>query len=105
MERPDGTLAPEEYAEPRCLLCEDPYGAAPRVKSIPQQRVIAKMDEYMAHSDYEGARRHLEYWLEEARLGGDERGDLMIRNELSGISAKRATAKRPWNTPPRRSIC
>ena len=84
MERPDGTLAPEDYAEPRCLLCEDPYGAAPKVKSIPQGRVIEKMDEYMARRDYDGARRHLEYWLEEARLGGDKRGELLVRNELVG---------------------
>ena len=28
--------------------------------------------------------RHLLYWLEEAKLGGDRRGELMIRNELIG---------------------
>ena len=70
--------------EPRCLLCEEPYGMAPEVKAVPQQRIIAKMDEYMSRRDYAGAERHLLYWLEEARLGQDLRGQLLICNELVG---------------------
>ena len=77
-------LRPEDYVEPRCVLCGDPYGTAPEVKSVPQQRIIAKMDEDMAHRDYAGAERHLLYWLEEAKLGHDLRGELMLRNELAG---------------------
>jgi tetratricopeptide (TPR) repeat protein len=42
------------------------------------------MNEYMARRDYEGAERHLLYWLEEAELGRDLRGQLMLRNELTG---------------------
>ena len=53
-------------------------------QSIPQQRVIEKLDEHMAHRDYAGAERHLEYWLAEAQAIGDERGELMVRNELVG---------------------
>ena len=77
-------LRPEDYVEPRCVLCGDPYGTVPEVKSVPQQRIIAKMDEYMAHRDYAGAERHLLYWLEEAKFGHDLRGELMLRNELAG---------------------
>ncbi|MEE3378622.1 MAG: tetratricopeptide repeat protein [Lachnospiraceae bacterium] len=77
-------LEPEDYVEPRCVLCGDAYGAMPEVKSVPQQRIVAKMDEYMAHRDYAGAERHLLYWLEEAELGHDLRGQLMLRNELAG---------------------
>ena len=77
-------LKPEDYAEPRCVLCDEPYGAAPQIKPIPQQRIIEKMDEYMSRRDYAGAERHLLYWLEEARLGGDKRGELLLRNELVG---------------------
>ena len=51
---------------------------------IPQQRVVEKLDEYMSRRDYAGAERHLLYWLEEARAAGDERGELMVRNELVG---------------------
>ncbi len=80
----DYGLKPEDYKEPRCPLCEDPYGAAPRVKSVPQQRIVEKMNAYMAARDYEGAERHLLYWLEEALLGHDRRGELMIRGELIG---------------------
>ena len=68
-----GYLTPEDYAEPRCLLCDDPYGAAPKVKAVPQQRIIQKMDEYMSHRDYAGAERHLKYWLEEGRADAPKR--------------------------------
>ena len=79
-----GAVGPEDYVEPRCVLCGDPYGTVPEAKPIPQQRVIEKMDEYMARRDYAGAERHLLYWLEEARLGHDLRGQLMVENELVG---------------------
>ena len=80
----DYTLEPEDYIEPRCLLCEEPYGAEKSVRSVPQMRIIDKMNEYMARRDYEDAERHLLYWLEEAQLGRDLRGQLMLRNELTG---------------------
>lgn len=51
---------------------------------IPQQRIVEKLDAYMSRRDYAGAQRHLLYWLEEARAMGDERGELMVRNELVG---------------------
>ena len=56
----------------------------PRIQSIPQERIIRKMDEYMSRRDYASAERHLKYWLEEAKLGNDRRGELLIRNELVG---------------------
>ena len=77
-------LKKEDYVEPACVLCEKPFGAEPDVKSVPQQRIMEKMDDYMSRRDYAGAERHLLYWLEEAKLGHDLRGQLMIRNELTG---------------------
>ena len=85
-----GYLTPEDYAEPRCLLCDEPYGVTPEVKSVPQQRIIQKMNDYMSRRDYAGAERHLKYWLEEAKLGFDKRGELLIRNELVGHFRKTA---------------
>ncbi|MBQ9228040.1 MAG: tetratricopeptide repeat protein [Eubacterium sp.] len=79
-----GILQPEDYAEPRCLLCDEPYGKAPAVKPVPQQRIIEKMNDYMSRRDYAGAERHLLYWLEEAKLGHDKGGELMLRGELVG---------------------
>lgn len=73
-------LKPEDYVEPACPLCDDPY----KVQSIPQQRIIEKMDEYMSRRDYAGAEKHLLYWLEEAKMDRDLRGELMLRNELIG---------------------
>lgn len=80
----EGYLKPEDYAEPRCLLCDEPYGAEPKVRSVPQNRIIEKMNDYMSRRDYAGAERHLLYWLNEAKLGRDTGGELMIRNELVG---------------------
>ena len=77
-------IKPEDYAEPRCLLGEETYGSAPSAIMVPQQRIVEKMDEYMSRRDYDGAQRHLLYWLEEALLGKDKGGELMIRNELVG---------------------
>lgn len=54
------------------------------IRPVPQRRIIDKMDEYMSRRDYNGAERHLLYWLEEAKLGGDLQGQLMLRNELVG---------------------
>ena len=80
----DKTLNKEDYVEPNCVLCEKPYGIFEDVKPIPQKRIIDKMNEYMSSLDYNGAERHLKYWLEEAKLGNDKKGELMIYNELIG---------------------
>ena len=56
----------------------------PPIRPVPQQRIMEKMNAYMSRRDYAGAERHLLYWLEEARLGRDLRGELMIRNEMVG---------------------
>ena len=77
-------LQPEDYAEPRCLLCDEPYGVTPKVKAVPQRRILEKMNDYMSRRDYAGAERHLKYWLEEAKLGHDKGGELLIQNELIG---------------------
>ncbi len=84
MKEDPGYLTQEDYAEPRCVLCDEPYGKKPEVRPVPQQRIIEKMNEYMSRKDYAGAERHLLYWLEEARLGRDLRGQLLLRNELIG---------------------
>ena len=84
MENIPRTIGKEDYAEPRCLLCEEPYGAETAVKPVPQQRIVEKVDEYMSRRDYAGVERHLLYWLEEAKLGQDLKGQLLIRNELVG---------------------
>ena len=74
-----GPLREEDYAEPRCVLCMDGQHT-----SVPQRRIMEKMDAYMARRDYAGAERHLLYWLSEAELGHDDRGRLMLLGELVG---------------------
>ena len=84
----DHILKKEDYLEPGCPLCGEPYGVVPAPKAVPQRRILEKMDEYMSRRDYDGAHRHLLYWLEEARLGHDLRGQLMLCNELVGYYRK-----------------
>ena len=79
-------LKKEDYQEQRCLLCDEPT----TVRTVPQQRIVEKMDEYMSRRDYAGAERHLLYWMDEAELGHDERGQLMLCGELVGHYRKTA---------------
>ncbi len=55
---------------------------------IPTNRVLEKLDEYFAKNDYQGAKRHLIYWLEEARAVNDCKGKLLVTNELMGLCRK-----------------
>lgn len=84
MESKTPVIGKEDYIEPRCLLCEQPYGAETPIKPVPQQRIVEKVDDLMSRRDYAGVERHLLYWLEEAKLGHDLKGQLLIRNELVG---------------------
>ena len=65
-------------------------------QSIPQQRIVEKLDDYMSHRDYAGAERHLLYWLDEARAVGDRRGELMVSNELVGHFRKTGDRQRAF---------
>jgi tetratricopeptide (TPR) repeat protein len=53
-------------------------------QSIPQQRVMDKLNRLLEAQDPEGAERHLLYWMREAESIGDLRGQLMLNNELIG---------------------
>ena len=77
-------LKEEDYLEKDCLLCMEDPAMERKIRSIPQKRILDKMDEYMARRDYKGAERHLLYWLEEAKAGADARGELLVCNELIG---------------------
>ena len=79
----DTYLSREDYEEPTCPLC-----APSSVEPIPCGRVIEKLDEYLGHNDYAGAERHLNYWLESARAGRDQRGELTVLNEQIGLYRK-----------------
>ncbi|MBR5741199.1 MAG: tetratricopeptide repeat protein [Firmicutes bacterium] len=83
-----GTLSREDYEEPRCLLNMADPNEAP-VHAIDMRRVVEKLDEYQAKKDWAGAERHLEFWLGEARLGNDKRGEFSVRNEMMGYYRKR----------------
>ena len=96
-----GPLDPADYVEPRCVLCDEPYGKTPQIRPVPQQRIVQKMNEYMGRRDYAGAERHLLYWMEEARLGCDLQGELMLCGELVGHYRKTKQKENAFKTAAR----
>jgi tetratricopeptide (TPR) repeat protein len=82
-------LSPADYEEPRCPLCMESPEDEERVRAIDMRRVIEKLDEYLGRKDYAAAERHLEFWLGEARLGRDRRGEFAVRGEQIGFYRKR----------------
>lgn len=75
-------IKPEDYTEPTCPFC-DPTDRSPR--QIPVGRVLSRLDEYIAARDTRGALRHLNYWIADAKDGGDEGGLLTLLNEKMGV--------------------
>ena len=80
-------LEKEDYMEPECALCGWPGEEQP-VRTIPVDRILQKVREDEDRNDWPAVERHLKYWLEEARMGRDRRGELMLRNELMGYYRK-----------------
>ena len=80
----DNVLKPEDYNEPDCVLCMDKTD----VKPIDTRRFIEKLDSYFGRNDYDGAERHLIYWLGEAESGNDLRGQFTVYNEMMGLYRK-----------------
>jgi len=77
----------KDYEEPRCI-CDNSMWVEKKVKPIPADRVISKEDEYLSKNDYDGAEKHLKYWWMEAEEGNDDRGKLLLCNELMGLCRK-----------------
>ena len=74
-------LEREDYIDPACPLCGKP-GETESAQPVPVDRIQRKLWEYEDASDWEGAERHLKYWLAEAEMNADRRGLLMLHNEL-----------------------
>jgi len=84
----DGTIGPEDYLEPRCLLSGAPMGQEIQTEFVPIQRVVEKLDEYFGRRDFDAAQKHLRYWLAEAEAVGDVRGQFSLHNEMMGFYRK-----------------
>jgi len=61
---------------------------SPEPNMIPLDRVIYKLDSLLDRKDFEGAERHLNYWLRDAEALGDKRGQLAVVNEQIGFYRK-----------------
>lgn len=55
---------------------------------LPRSRVLDKLDALLRSNDYAGAKRLLQYWLEDARVSRDDHGVLLMQNELMGLCRK-----------------
>ncbi len=56
--------------------------------AIDPKRLLDKLDNFLRQNDYESAKDHLLYWLNEAKGAGDDRTILLINNELMGLTRK-----------------
>ncbi len=81
-----------DYKEPSCPLCggEDFYypDREKPLDTIPIRSVIDKLNGVFAKNDLEQAEKILEYWLGEAKVLRDKRGELEIRSEQMGLFRK-----------------
>ena len=59
-------------------------------------RILEKLDSYFSRNDYEGAERHLKYWMDEATATDDQRGRLSVCNELIGLYRKVGNAQKAF---------
>ena len=80
-------LEREDYIDPRCVLCGKP-GEEESARPVPVGRILDKLREYEDRNDWPAVERHLKYWLEDALANRDERGQLMLNNELMGYYRK-----------------
>ena len=80
-------LRPEDYMD-SAFTGGCSCGNEAEEQTIPQQRVMAKLDSYLNSKDYEEAERHLLYWMSEADRMHDLRGQLMVSNEMIGLYRK-----------------
>lgn len=71
----------EDYTEKCCC--------AASTATVPTDRVLGKLDRFFAADDYDGAEKHLLYWVNEAKNLGDEHGLLLLSNECIGLYRKR----------------
>lgn len=85
-------LDPFDYKEPACALCggEAFYNYDPNKQQgrIPVDAVICKLDACLAREDYTEGVRILRYWVEEAQMLRDRRGELSVQNEILGLSRR-----------------
>ena len=80
-------LEKEDYIDPACALCGKP-GETETAQPVPVGRIMDRLREYEDRNDWTAVERHLKYWLAEAEANRDERGQLMLNNELMGYYRK-----------------
>ncbi|HPX70328.1 MAG TPA: tetratricopeptide repeat protein [Bacillota bacterium] len=75
-------------AKDNCCNSCDVRENTTNAQSIPVERVADKLDALLNRRDFEGALRHLKYWIAEAEALEDPRGRFSLSNELMGLYRK-----------------
>ena len=76
----------------------DPMGGEVTGDPIPLRRVLEKLDEYTDRRAWGAAKRHIEYWLAEARAIGDRRGAFSLLNERMGFYRKQGRRQKAYES-------
>lgn len=79
-----GPINREDYEEPLCLLNMERGDDVPAGR-VDIRRVSEKLDEYLRKCDYDGAERHVKYWLAEAEAERDLIAKHTLLNECMGM--------------------
>ncbi len=77
----------EDYLEPACPLCGQP-GELEGGRPVPLDRILEKLRLLEDRNDWPAVERCLKYWLAEAEVFRDQRGQLTLHNELMGYYRK-----------------
>ena len=56
--------------------------------AAPRDRILDKLDAYLAKQDFVAAERHLSFWLSEAIATSDSATEMLVRSELVGLYRK-----------------
>ena len=51
-------------------------------------RILSKLDDLFSKNDYDGAEKHILYWLQEAKCSNNKSIMLLLQNELCGLYRK-----------------
>ena len=85
-------IDPFDYKEPGCLMCEGEefynYDPEKPQGSIPIRNILQKVDDSLNREDYDSVKSTLSYWLQEAKMLKDKRGELTLQSELMGLYRK-----------------
>ena len=81
------SLSEQDFLEPACPFDFSMWTGAP-AETVPIRRIMERSDDLLSRDDFDGAEKHLLYWLKSAEAFRDIRGAFFLHNELIGFYRK-----------------